>query len=290
MKTIDTLVDDIYDTISKPIPEEQVTELGRSLTDMLKRRLSSAPAPRGLSMSNLGSKCKRQLWYKVNKPELAEPLEPKARLNFLAGDIWEEILLFLAKAAGHKVEGEQDEMELHGLKGHRDAVIDGVTVDVKTANSRSMEKFKNHALERDDPFGYLDQISCYVASASAANDPFVTVRGEGAFLVADKERGGLVLDRYRTTPISKEDVGRVQALVDDTSVPPRRYASVADGKSGNHVIDMPCRYCPFKEECWKDANEGVGLIKYIFSTGPKWFTKITRDPRPRVPQNGRSPF
>jgi hypothetical protein len=287
-KSINTLVSDIYDTISKPIPEEQVEELGHSLIAMLKRRLSSSLAPRGtLSMSNFGSKCKRQLWYKVNMPDKAEPLEPKARLNFLAGDIWEELLLFLAKAAGHRVEGEQDTMNLHGLIGHRDAVIDGVTVDVKTANSRSMEKFKNHQLEKDDPFGYLDQLNCYISAGS--NDPLVEVRGEGAFLVADKERGGLVLDRYRHTPVTEQDVRSTQELVCSESLPKRRYVPVPDGKSGNQVIDMPCRYCPFKEECWADANGGQGLIKYIFSTGPKWFTKIVRTPNPRADQDVKRP-
>lgn len=287
MKSINTLVSDIYDLMSKdaPLTEAQADALGNDLSVVLKRRLSESPEPRGLSMSNFGSKCKRQLWYKVNKPELAEPLDPKAKLNFLAGDIWECILLALAKATGHKVEGEQDTMELYGLKGHRDAVIDGVTVDVKTANSRSMEKFKNHALEHDDPFGYLEQIKCYVSAANTSDDPAVTVRGEGAFLVADKERGGLVLDKYRTAPVSEEEVQAVKDMVNSDRPPARGYAPVSDGKSGNQVIDMPCRYCAFKEECWSDTNGGRGLIKYIFSTGPKWYTRIVRDPKPRVPQD-----
>jgi CRISPR/Cas system-associated exonuclease Cas4 (RecB family) len=286
MKSITTLVDDIYSLISKdkPLSEAQVEALGKSLTETLKRRLSDPPEPRGLSMSSIGSKCKRQLWYKINQPEKAEPLEPKARLNFLAGDIWEEILLCLAKAAGHTVEGEQDELELYGVKGHRDAVIDGVTVDVKTANSRSMEKFKNHDLEKDDPFGYLSQLSCYVTAAERVSDPLVQVRSEGAFLVADKERGGLTLDRYQLKPVSEDEVNAVKVLVSSKHPPARRYSPEPDGKSGNQVIPMPCRYCAFKETCWADANQGRGLLKYIFSSGPKWFTKIVRDPKPRVEQ------
>jgi hypothetical protein len=287
MKSINTLVDDIYGLFDKETvaSEEEVEKLGRSLTDMLKRRLSVSASPRGLSMSNFGSKCKRQLWYKVNKPELAEPLEPKARLNFLAGDIWEEILLFLAKVAGHKVEGEQDELNYNGLKGHRDAVIDGVTVDVKTANSRSIEKFRDHKLEVDDPFGYLEQLGLYVEAAKG--DPIVVGKREGAFLVADKERGGLYLDRYRLPEKDyAAELEGIRALLDANDPPQRRYFPEPDGKSGNQVICMQCRYCPFKEECWKDTNGGKGLLKYIFSTGPKWFTKIVRDPKPRVSQDG----
>lgn len=276
-KKIDTLVEDIYETMSSPISEERVEELGSSLTAMLKRRLSAPAAPRGLSMSSLGTKCKRQLWYKCNTPDKAEPLEPKARLNFLAGDIWEEILLFLAKAAGHKVEGEQDELDLFGLKGHRDAVIDGVTVDVKTANSRSIEKFRDHKLERDDPFGYLDQIGCYVESAK--EDPRVTDKSTGAFLVADKERGGLHLDSYRVPERDYErDIAEVRREIEQPNPPQRRYQDEPEGKSGNRVIPMPCRYCAFKEECWKDANQGKGLLKYLYANGPRWFTKIVREP------------
>lgn len=280
MKTINTLVPDIYEAISSdtPIPEERVEELGQSLTAMLKRRLSTSHVPRGLSMSNFGSKCKRQLWYKVNKPELGEPLEPKARLNFLAGDIWEEILLFLAKIAGHKVEGEQDELDFNGLKGHRDAVIDGVTVDVKTANSRSIEKFRDHKLEHDDPFGYLDQLGLYVEAAR--NDPAVIGKREGAFLAADKERGGLYLDKYL---LPEKDYGKelqnTRDMLSSERPPQRRYSPVPDGKSGNQVIGMECRYCAFKEECWKDTNNGQGLLKYIFASGPRWFTKIVKEPR-----------
>lgn len=284
-KSIKTLVSDIYDLVSKdsPLTEAQVEELGGSLTETLKARLSDPPEPRGLSMSNLGSKCKRQLWYKVNRPELAEPLEPKAKLNFLAGDIWECILLALAKATGHKVEGEQDAVELGGVKGHRDAVIDGVVVDVKSANSRSIEKFKNHTLDSEDPFGYRRQLDLY--REASQGDPRVTVKGEAAFLAVDKERGGLYLDVYPREQVDHlQEIEATKEMLAQEDPPQRRYSPVAEGKSGNQVIDMPCRYCAFKEECWKDANQGRGLIKYIFSTGPRWYTKIVRDPKPRVEQ------
>src|SRR6266849_6159935 len=40
----------------------------------------------------------------------------------------------MAKAAGHEVLGEQDELTLDGVVGHRDCVIDGCIVDVKTTS------------------------------------------------------------------------------------------------------------------------------------------------------------
>ena len=165
MKNINTLVSDIYALMKKdtPLTETQVDTLSVNLCSMLKRRLCHPPGEReALSMSSFGSKCLRQLWYKKNMPGKAEVLSPQTRIKFLYGDILEELLLTLAKASGHTVEGEQDTLTVAGVKGHRDAVIDGVTVDVKSANSRSFDKFKYHQLEHDDPFGYIDQLSLYI--------------------------------------------------------------------------------------------------------------------------------
>jgi hypothetical protein len=280
MKSITTVVQDVYDLLSsgKRIPEEQVDELGKSLTDMLKRRLSQKQEPRGLSMSSVGTKCKRQLWYKVNKPELAEALSGQQVLNFLFGDIIDTLGPYLVKwTKKHDVTGEQTKMEFDGITGSRDLVIDGVTVDIKTANSKSIEKFKNHRLEEDDPFGYIDQITGYVAAAGADED--VTVKGSGSFLVFDKERGGLYLDTYRV------DTGRYQQAVDEAKrvvaapePPARRYSAIPDGKSGNMTLPFQCAYCSHKKECWKDANGGLGLRKFIYSTGPRWLTRVLREP------------
>ena len=74
----------------------------------------------------------------------------------------EELVLSLAKASGHKVEGEQSKLNVHGVKGHRDAVIDGMTVDVKSCSSYAYKKFKEGKLKDDDPFGYISQLSSYV--------------------------------------------------------------------------------------------------------------------------------
>src|SRR5690606_19057418 len=125
-----------------------------------------------LRVSNLGTPCDRRLWFSINHPELAEPLEPHTRLKFLLGDVWEAVLLFLAKIAGHRVEGQQDEISLHGVLGHRDAVIDGTIVDVKSASSFSFDKFENHLKPEDDSFGYLTQINSYLEAAQ--DDPIVT--------------------------------------------------------------------------------------------------------------------
>lgn len=281
VKSIQTLVPDIYNLLSEGtnINEDNLKEFSRKLEDTLRRRLSKDKDGNNvLRMSNIGMPCQRELWYRINKPDEAEPLPPWVVFKFLYGDILELLVSFLSKEAGHKVEGEQDEMDLHGLKGHRDGVVDGVLVDFKSANSRGFVKFRDHKLDTDDPFGYIDQLNAYLAAS--ARDEKVKVKGEAAFVAIDKELGHLVLDTYKARKdVDYEKViSRKRAMLAEPNPPNRPYFPKPEGKSGNMILDTKCSYCPFKSLCWADANGGRGLIEYHYSTGPKYFTKIVREP------------
>jgi uncharacterized FlaG/YvyC family protein len=280
-KQIESLVPDIYALLGgeSPLSEEDVDGIAEEIKRVLKMRLvAKKEARKTLSMSSVGSACWRQLWYKEHKPELLEELPPHTKLKFMYGDIIECLLLGLAKATGHKVTGEQDTLELHGVEGHRDAVIDGVTVDVKSANSRSFLKFKNHELDKNDPFGYRDQLSCYVEAAEDGVD-----KTRGAFLALDQELGHIVLDVYdKRSKDYKKQIEEMQAMLAKDTPPPRPFEDEEDGKSGNKVIPLNCRYCVAKEDCWKDVNNGRGLLKYVYSNGPRWFTRVVREPNPKV--------
>jgi hypothetical protein len=148
IKTIDTLVDDIYALLDPEQPTEfnpeNVKDFGHRLADHIHNRLSESRGHPTLRLSNIGTECWRKLWYSINTPERAEPLSPAARFKFLFGDILEELLLFLGKEAGHTVEGCQDELEINGLKGHRDSIIDGRLVDCKSASTFSFKKLKEN--------------------------------------------------------------------------------------------------------------------------------------------------
>ena len=138
MKKIDTLVRDIYKTVEGKGSWDDVVSstFGSNLSSVASQRFSSPQEPRGyLSLSSVGTPCKRKLWYKVNKPKEGESLRPNTLLKFFYGDMIEELVLSLAKASGHEVVGEQSKLNVFGVKGHRDAVIDGMTVDVKSSSS-----------------------------------------------------------------------------------------------------------------------------------------------------------
>lgn len=287
MTNLNSLPKDIYnllDTGYEDPSNKAFDDFGRSMADLLKRRLSQDEINRPgdkLRMSNFGSPCDRKLWYTVNEPGKKEKLNPVVRFKFLYGDIIEELVLHLAKLSGHDVKGQQDELEIEGVKGHRDAIIDGVLVDVKSANSRSFDKFKNHKLEDDDPFGYIHQLGLYLEASK--DDPDLAVKGEAAFVAVDKELGHIVVDKYRKPPVDyHKEVREKKELLAREEPPKRRFPAEADGKSGNYKLGTQCSYCDFKKHCWRDSNDGQGVRTFLYSGGPRFLVKVARPPNDGV--------
>jgi len=275
-KQIESLVEDIYDLFrhgGQP-SEDLVRQFGEDLSGVVRDRLASAAEPRRatLRMSNLG-KPDRQLWYEFHDDGSKEVLEPHTLLKFLIGDIYESVLLFLAKAAGHDVTQEQAEVEINGIKGHIDAVIDGHVVDVKSASTYAFKKFKYGTLADDDPFGYIDQIGGY---STALGLP-------GAFLAGDKQNGHLALlqvPQQETEGLRIEErIEHLKEVVVSDKEPERCYEAVPDGLSGNLALSVGCSYCPHKFRCWADANGGVGVRSFLYAGGPRHLVHVEREPK-----------
>lgn len=275
MKTIDTLIEDIYGLFGSGIDfdKEVAKYFGDQFQKMVKQRVPKVQGDGHLRMSNVGTPCDRKLWYTCNLPyEQAEQLQKPVLLKFLYGDIIEEVILYLAAEAGHTVEGLQDELNIEGIVGHRDAVIDGVLVDVKSCSGYTFQKFKNHLTSDNDDFGYLDQLQLYLWASQT--DPLVTEKDYAAFLAVDKVLGYLHLDKH---PKNGKDYGleitKKKALVNSESIPPRRAnASVPEGKSGNEKLVPFCSYCDWKKTCWPQ------LRTFLYSSGPVHLTKVEREP------------
>lgn len=276
MKTLNTFVKDVYALFGsghKPQPEN-VESLAKSIAVHVENALAKREPRKTLRGSNIGTKCKRKLWYEVNQPHLAEPLEPWVLHKFLYGNIIEEILLFLGIEAGHSVEKRQERVEVKGIVGHIDAVVDGVVSDVKSASGYGMGKFKDHRLEHDDPFGYLPQITFY--KEGLRDDPSVSIKGEAAFIAVDKSNGQIVVDKYPITEkATRALVDRVEdaiSVVNSSTIPDRSFVDLPDGAYGNRVLCTECSYCPYKHSCWS------GLRTFLYSTGPRFLTKVEREP------------
>lgn len=279
-KSIDTLVDDINDLLVTPtdVPKEDAEALGREIAEAVVTALKGDSGPPSLRMSNIGTPCKRKLWYTVRTPQSAEALPAHVRLKFLYGHILESLLLFFAEASGHEVRGRQDEVSIAGVKGHRDAVIDGRTVDVKSATTHSFKKFKDHRLCSDDPFGYIDQINAYRYADDGRVDEKVS------FLAVDKQLGNLCLDTYEANDTDYEElINDLKEMVQEDEPPARHFKDLPEGKSGNRRLDVNCCYCPFKKTCWPKVRT------FIYSNGPAFLTHVEREPN--VPEvNGTAVF
>lgn len=269
-----TLVEDIYGVLNgkAKVTEEQAKSFGQGLGEFMVKRLTAGDRKPGLSLSQIGEGCDRKTWYSINLSNAAQPLEPYTRLKFLYGDIIEYLILFLAEIAGHKVEAQQEDVKVGGVVGHVDAVIDGMLVDIKSANSRGFVKFREHKLEEDDPFAYLSQANLYLDGLK--NDDRVKIKREFGFLAVDKELGHVVLDRYRKSDQDWE--ARVQHKLDVSRLadpPARGYAPVPHGHSGNMKLPTKCKYCQFKKECWPEAR------RFVYSNGIEYLTKVVVEPR-----------
>lgn len=275
-----TIPEDIYRLLSDDndheVSEENVQWAGEVFKQLLRSRLKKREIKKGedvLRFSALGKK-DRQIWYQANMPEAAEQMPGKQNFKFLYGDTIEVLLLFLAKEAGHTVENTQLGVTCDGVNGSIDADIDGVLTDVKSASSFSFEKFRSGNYLFDDPFGYVSQLSAYANSLQ---------RDRAGFLVADKVHGDIAFVEFSKEYIEGNPPGpriaNLREVIKSETPPEKCYPPVPEGKSGNMKLGIGCSYCPFKDECWKDANDGKGLRKFIYSRGPVWLTDVKREPK-----------
>ena len=274
MKKIETLIEDIQDVLvngASDIPKDALAAFGESMVNLMTYRLTKEDQVPRLRMSNIGSPCERKLWLEINQPQDREDFTPETYLKFLYGDLLEELLLFLAQVAGHKVEGRQSEQDIEGIKGHRDAVIDGVLVDVKSASNYAFKKFKEGTLDKDDPFGYRTQLQSYLFASQ--DDPVVTDKSRAAFFVIDKTSGHLCLNFHAKKEFDfPTNYKQRIAAINSPTVPPRSFAPVEDGKSGNMKLDTFCSYCPVKSACYPN------LRTFLYSNGPRFLTTVVREP------------
>lgn len=268
MPNISTLVADIY-SIAGKVPLDVSVKL-------------EPQQPKGkLRLSQMKEQCPRALWYSIHHPELAEPLPPYALIKYNYGHFIEAMAIAYAKAAGHEVVGEQDAIILDGVEGHRDCVIDGCIVDVKSTSSLGFKKFKTGSIEEDDPFGYLDQLDGYVVGS--ADDPCVTCKDRGYLLAIDKQLGHICLYEHRVRPdrITKR-IAECKRIVGCDIPPECTCKSIPDGKSGNFKLDTQASYSAYKYAC-KPL-----LRTFLYASGPVYLTRVERKPDvPEIDKNGK---
>lgn len=274
MKNIKTLVADIYGLFN---PKTKVTPKDADLDTFvgnvrakLVEKLSGEWSG-GLRMSSIGQPCARKLWYEVNDPDGAEPNHPSLYIKFLFGDIIEQLVLFLAKTAGHTLTDEQTELIVDGVPGHTDGKIDGTPIDVKSASGYGFKKFQKGITKEDDAFGYLHQLGLY-------NYALGNSSGDAAFVALDKSSGEIALDVHSNLgDVDYHDlIEQRKKIVSLKEPPPRGFSDEEMGASGNRKLKVNCAFCSFKKTCWP------GLRTFAYKRGeevnPVYLTTVARVP------------
>jgi hypothetical protein len=279
MKSIDTLVKDIYDLFDPLVDvnldekevDTQLDSFTKSLKETLKTFLNEVPTDRrNLRLSAIG-KPARQLWYGKNSKEKPQPLEPSTRVKFLYGHMLEDLLILLSRLAGHTVTDLQKTVYVNGIKGHQDCVIDDVLVDIKSASASAFKKFEENTIHKDDPFGYIAQISAYAEANNV---------DEAAFLAIDKSSGKICLTPIHSLGMinAKERIDYLKGAMEQDTPPDRCYSDAVDGVSGNRKLAFGCFYCEHKRTCWSDSNEGKGLRVFKYANGNRYLTQVGKTP------------
>lgn len=224
-----------------------------------------------LRLSQMGPRCPKALWHSIHTPDEAEALPPGATLKYAYGHIIEALAITLAKAAGHTVTGEQDAVEVDGIVGHRDCIIDGCIVDVKSASSISFKKFQDKSIGTSDTFGYLDQLDGYMVGS--LSDPLVQVKDKAYLLAIDKTLGHMTL--FEHTLREEHIRGRIREykhIVAQATPPTCNCGTVPEGKSGNIRLDTKASYNSFKHVCFPK------LRTFVYASGPIYLTEVKRIP------------
>lgn len=269
MKSIATLVADIHKvaSVGASAPSASTTVS----VDYKKWFEERAPREgKKLYFSEVGTSCLRKLWYRVNKPLIGESLAPTQRIKFLYGDMLEELVLSLTRAAGHEVCDEQKRVEFAApngwqVTGRIDAIIDGVMVDVKSVTKFSEEKFKNGLV--DDPFGYYQQVNGYATVLGKTEAGFLTIQKElghiNYYPITVDERGWYEQVDHTIEAVESSDVDHIKPL-----------APVPQSKtSKNSKLCTTCSYCEYKKECFPK------LRTFLYSDGPAFLVDVVDVPR-----------
>lgn len=220
--------------------------------------------------------CPRDIHYSLAKTP-KEPPAPRAYLAFHLGDNVEQMIVALAVLAGVPLrwpqpDGKQAVVErvVDGdrLVGHVDAVVeDGgglVPVECKSMSEFGWDKSKAEGV--DDTFGYVSQLTNYMAAMGVKRGLFVGVNKSTGHCF--EEEIGLDADLLARNDAAyaaaKRGLPDRPAWAKVTAMT-AKSATSGDKKVPIEEIDsVRCGYCGFRPVCWP------GYEQVIISGRPKY--------------------
>lgn len=262
------LVEDVYKVLEdgKKPSSAAIKKFAINIANLLKDRLTEKERVNTLRMSNIG-KPVRKIWYDFKYPKEVK-YSGSDKLKFLYGDIIEELVLFLIELAGYDVTDRQKEVDLDGVKGHIDGMVDGVLIDVKSASQFAFDKFKKHSLNdvEEDAFGYIGQISGY---AEALRKDIVY------FIIVNKVTGEILVEPYGDLELidAFDKIQEIREALNKEEPPAKLCYPVTVHDNGNEEINRNCFYCAHKTHCFEN------LQAYQYSNKVRYFSKVVKEPR-----------
>lgn len=234
--------------------------------------------------SDIGKECLRQTWFKAwHGHKFPSNIDGPTNWRFMHGDLLEEAVLYMLEQVGADVQLRQHPVEyvLDGVRfsGRIDAVIEGVTVDVKTMSEYAFSKADPVAYPKpgDDPWGYGYQLAFYDSQLISLTG---SVQYPPHFLAIDKVHGDMKLLQLDDTYLDTLNI-RLESVahaVGSGIAVPAGVAPVPD-KVGK-VLHKNCQLCPFITNCW----QGQGVKGLVYADGIKWYEEISPSSKHRVPE------
>ena len=108
---ISQLIPDIYDrmTATKKVSKDNLDALLEGIRNAVIKQMEEERGGSGektLRMSSIG-KPDRKIWMEIRGPKIKKSYSGATLIKFLYGSIIEELVIFLAREAGHKVDNLQ---------------------------------------------------------------------------------------------------------------------------------------------------------------------------------------
>lgn len=260
------------------IPDDLINEFAENVRE----RFLSKDEERGptLRMSNLGKPlCQLQKDYEnAERTGIHPHLAP---VRFAVGDMLEQWLFMVMKAAGIKIQTELPcELELSGqlIKGTADVLIHDKVWDVKAVSKFSFKKYGPEggfeALYKDDPFGYVVQLMLY--SKSLDKEP-------GGWIVINKDNGDIEVcevplsyQKYQDEAIQIAEE-KVRAIIEKK--PFKRCFEDEEETyykkpTGNRKLCFNCQWCDYKNSCWPDLIYHPAAMSKAMDPKYEWYTEL----------------
>jgi len=264
---------DVSEDIIEQFGEDCKTAFRKQFTEQRSKEFS-------IRMSSIGKPlCQLQMEKRKTSSE-SPPYNFKMRVLF--GDLIEAAAIGIMKAAGIKIQSEQQKVNNKiadtKIQGTYDVEIDGKIYDIKSASPWAYDnKFAKgfHNVEEEDSFGYVVQGSLY---SDSAKKPF------GGWIVINKSTGEW---QVVETPTYNEDYKKkalqtaednINALVNDKPFErcfediPETFNKVS---TGNRVLSSICGFCSYKKACWgNDLQYLPQQQSKAKSPRWQWYTKV----------------